>query len=134
MYEEAWLQPHIYYVGKSKLGLGLANPWSHTKHPMARFEAASKSEALYKYKEWLFTKLLPSLDIPGGFGFLDDWEKRYLSAVIHLARLIKLGNVRTLGCWCVNILNYKSTDTQSEECHAQMLYKACNQLIEKGQI
>ncbi|WP_375501669.1 DUF4326 domain-containing protein [uncultured Nostoc sp.] len=129
--DDLWDDSTIKYVGRSKNALGLGNPWSHLNARQARFYVSTPQAALDAYRYWLLKKLIPHYLSGMRFVGIEDWEKEYLSKVIQLSVHIKAGKYTSLGCWCINIQNYLLVPDGYEKCHAEILYKACLQLIEQ---
>ncbi|MBD2210199.1 hypothetical protein H6G27_09945 [Nostoc linckia FACHB-104] len=120
------------YVGYSKQTLGLANPWSHQNQIQARWKTTTKGEALYRYREWLLGRLVANFISGIRFTGLDDWEVSYLKRVIWLSGRIETEQTRVLKVLeDINELNYHPVPDGMEKSHAEILYKACLQLIEK---
>ncbi|MBH8553403.1 hypothetical protein I8751_13665 [Nostocaceae cyanobacterium CENA357] len=126
---ELWDEPTLKYVGRSKYALGLGNPWGYQNNRQARFIVNNLAESLYRYREWLMTRLVPNWISGLGFTGLNDWERDYLVKVINLATQIEKGEIDSLGCWCINVKKYLVVPDGLEKCHAEILYKACLHLI-----
>ncbi len=127
-----WNEPTLQYVGRSRHGLGLGNPWgvasgrqSESTARHIRYWVTNNGEALYRYREWFLGKLVKNYTAGMGYVGLDEWERVYLSKIVVLSREIRQGKVHSLGCFCVNINNYQPVKEGLEECHAEILYKGC---------
>ncbi|QLE54827.1 DUF4326 domain-containing protein [Nostoc sp. TCL26-01] len=127
--EDAWYTPGLEYVGKSSKALVLANPWNHRNGRHVRYLTTNRGEALYRYREWMMTRLIPNWVSGLKYHGLHDWEKEYLARVVDLSERIERGEVTSLGCWCINVENYLMVPSGTEKCHAEILYKACSHLI-----
>ncbi|MEH2172195.1 DUF4326 domain-containing protein [Nostoc sp.] len=129
--DELWDDSTVKYVGRSGKALGLGNPWSHKNGRQVRYYTSTPQAALDNYRHWLLEKLVPHYNSGLKFIGLEDWEKVYLSRVVLLSQEIESGKYTSLGCWCINVHDYVPVPDGYEKCHAEILYKACLQLVEK---
>ncbi|MBW4689607.1 MAG: DUF4326 domain-containing protein [Komarekiella atlantica HA4396-MV6] len=130
MKDSFWDEPTIRYVGRTRTGLRLGNPWCEKYSRQARYFVETKQEAIDNYREWLHKKIIKDYILGVPTIAFDKWEVGYLTQVIVLARDIQSNRVLSLGCWCVTTLNYEPVPDGQEKCHAEILYKACLQLID----
>ncbi|BDA75864.1 hypothetical protein CAL7716_100300 (plasmid) [Calothrix sp. PCC 7716] len=105
-----------------ELLIGLGNPFSWKKSKFVKFEVANLEECLVQYRKWLF-KIIKA-HLTNDISKLATWEQDYLEKFLELSQKVKQGKVTNLVCWCVNVKNY-NPESKNEQCHAQILYKAC---------
>lgn len=130
MKPELWYDSELHYVGRSRYGLGLGNPWAvptgtGSADRQVKYWVNSKADALANYEAWFIGKLIKNYTSGLGYIGLEPWEKSYLSGAIILSRSIRQGLIKRLGCFCVNLVNYVPSEDVPAQCHAEILYKGC---------
>lgn len=129
---DIWDEEDFTYVGRSRNALLLGNPWCHTESSQAKFHVPTLQQALNNYREWLFKKIINNLICAVGKWNLEAWEIDYTTRLIALTKKVKDKQVKRIGCWCIEVEKYIPVLDGDEKCHAEILYKGCLLLIEKG--
>ena len=130
MNNDLWDEPTLAYVGRRKHHLGLGNPWGISQARQVIYPVNTKKEAIDKYRQWFLGKAVKNYISGLHLIGLEFWETEYMVKVVALAKSIQQGECTSLGCWCIDILNYTLVSDGAEKCHAEILYKGCLQLIE----
>jgi hypothetical protein len=131
MNDELWDDNRCYFVDRSRLKLGLANPWAHnskTRHYI--HYVRTKEEALSCYRSWLNA----SIDlICNGLSYLHfdhQWEVAYIAGMMRLASKMRGGDIDILGNWDFECRDYIPVPDGLERSHAEILYKGSLRLVE----